>query len=297
MGTPTLTMEDNRKLRADFCIFDRTSHLHPFLWKFPMVVWKVAWSQTSKSLAEKCGPWIEVSLFQIRLVIRLDFIKVRKAKPPTGSGDSDSDKEQEQEQQDYQDDNQEDNRGKQEVLTWLEKSIGNKICDQSILEIWCHFWEPGDPEELTELAAGEELNVLVCTDGGPASQPAESYSCVQKHKQVMARCHAHKTMFLQVGSYFEIGCSSLITRPQIFPPPSDCPTPIEILHHHVYWKPSDKSRDQAAYVLPHATFLTHVAECPPKTDNSDQSHQSEKCELSPDIIQEEMAAIKRVRRG
>lgn len=60
---------------------------------------------------------------------------------------------------------------------------------------------------------------------------------------------------------------------------------------HVYWKPSNNSRDEAAFVIPHTIFLSHIAARPSEIDDSENARKLEKRELPPDIVLEEIAAI------
>jgi hypothetical protein len=145
-GQTTLALVNGRK-SADFSLVDCTPGLADILAVFPTIVWEVAYTQTSRELAEVCARWIACSLGRVLLAVGIDIVeglslKTKKAKSEKAKAKSEKTK-------------------SEKTKSEKTKSEKKKECTR----VDCILWELVESETLPSVPEGETLNKLVRCDG------------------------------------------------------------------------------------------------------------------------------------
>ena len=175
-GSAEVVLADGVTKAPDQSLLDGTPGRPARLKGWPTVAFEVAWSQTSKNLAEVCGRWVAASIGKVNLAIGIDII-VREKKDNTKGEDEDREDGKGREASAKGEDGGEKKRKEKKVKQNNSKELA---------QLWISLWELVDAEPLSHSPpASEPVNELIRSDGYQENPlvlddfpPATKFTCV-----------------------------------------------------------------------------------------------------------------------
>ena len=172
-GAAEMTLANGTKKAPDDSLIDDTPGKPIRLKGWPTVVFEMAWSQTSKELAEICGRWVAGSEAKVNLAIGIDVIlkyeKPKREKDKKGKKKEEKVEGGENKCEDKDDDDLQKAEIEEEAKDKDKEAKGNlkkrkqREPDKEIAQLWVTLWEVVEAEPL--MNTSEPINELLRADG------------------------------------------------------------------------------------------------------------------------------------
>jgi hypothetical protein len=172
-GSAEVKLADRTRKAPDYSLVDATPGRPIRLKGWPSVVFELAWTQTSKEVAEVCGRWVAGSEAKVKLAICIDVIlKYEKGKDKRSKDKRSKDKKgnNKEDSEEGGEGNNRDNEAEEEAENEEVKNDKRKLkkrkqreADKEIAQLWVSLWEVVEAEPLMETS--EPINELLRADG------------------------------------------------------------------------------------------------------------------------------------